>query len=1009
MRTYFKFLTLFFLLIEAEKLSAQIMCGYDLGRTDSIKAKEFQAIEEKLNKAIQQQIAKDRSSQMARGQVRNQSTGKIKSNSTALPPTVYIPVVYHIIDADPFSITDAMVQASLDDLNRAYAHQGAYSVDTLGEDTRIQFRLAQRTPTGEKSNGINRIKSFYDSVDVDLEDAALKSQIKWDPSRYANIWVVKKINGEIQPSRFECGQWTRMAYGGYASAGGGMVVAGLSTAVLAHEMGHYLSLLHTFQGTNCANNDCSVDGDRVCDTPPDRSILGSPCNNPENSCGTDTLSGPFTVDVPDNISNFMDYGTSCPTVFTPGQGERMRAFLAVFNGGSLLVSDGANPPCTDNINALYEITNNPFPLTGTTVDFTNRSTGASSYEWWIKDMASGVESLLGTTTNLSYLFAVAGNYQIKLKAFNAAGTCSSSYYTQVTVSCGTVARFSPDKRIVASRTGLYEDTVTFKNHSQNADTYEWYIRNNTTGLQQNMGGPTDLQYSFPSAGNYSIWLVASKGTCTSTSQTFSLNVTEATSDAVLNLYSVNCYKNDSIRISFGITNIGVDTIPAGTVVRFYNRDTAQSGRVEMETAFKLPADILGNCSAFFVHIVKADRNRSDSIYLVLDEENNIKEISKSNNRRSRTLFQPRRSISPNDTTVLVNSTQNIRLNYGPDALRSISWSSSAGSFSCATCVSTTMKIVDTTYLKVNTVTQYGCDDSATAVINIFPNNLVSSNPVIYCYQNNDSVLVRSSICLLNGYEQLTRNIKVQYFDTVKTLPGAKLLYEVVVPASTVFTGGCATIEHHFARKGAGNIYVYINPDLQIYEEQEANNTVSVPYTVFKIAVPVNQISIARGDPYPLSIQQLGEPVTNIMWTPAFALNCTNCFAPILQTNSSTMVKVLAASRYGCKDSGSIAVNAYFQSHLILPTVFTPNGDGKNDYFYVIAGKEVIKVRMFKIMNRWGAVVFNKSGTLPNSYADGWDGNYNGKPAEAGTYIYQLIVELSDGSIETRKGNITLLR
>ena len=99
----------------------------------------------------------------------------------------------------------------------------------------------------------------------------------------------------------------------------------------------------------------------------------------------------------------------------------------------------------------------------------------------------------------------------------------------------------------------------------------------------------------------------------------------------------------------------------------------------------------------------------------------------------------------------------------------------------------------------------------------------------------------------------------------------------------------------------------------------------------------------------------------------------------------------------------------FQSHLILPTVFTPNGDGKNDYFYVIAGKEVIKVKMFKIMNRWGAVVFNKSGTLPNSYAEGWEGNYNGKPAEAGTYIYQLIVELSDGSTETRKGNITLLR
>jgi hypothetical protein len=198
---------------------AQVFCGYDLRRTDSTKAKYFQAEEEKLNQAIRSQILKIRSNNFANALIRNQST-KIKSTSTTpLPATVYIPVVYHIISEDPFAITDAMVQASLDDLNKAYAHQGAYGVDTLGADTRIQFKLAQRTPTGEKSNGINRIKSFYDTVDVDLEDAAMKNQIKWDPTKYANIWVVKKINGEIQPSIFECGQWTRVAYGGYASAG----------------------------------------------------------------------------------------------------------------------------------------------------------------------------------------------------------------------------------------------------------------------------------------------------------------------------------------------------------------------------------------------------------------------------------------------------------------------------------------------------------------------------------------------------------------------------------------------------------------------------------------------------------------------------------------------------------------------------------------------------------------------------------------------------------------------
>ncbi|MDO9157587.1 MAG: gliding motility-associated C-terminal domain-containing protein, partial [Sediminibacterium sp.] len=126
-------------------------------------------------------------------------------------------------------------------------------------------------------------------------------------------------------------------------------------------------------------------------------------------------------------------------------------------------------------------------------------------------------------------------------------------------------------------------------------------------------------------------------------------------------------------------------------------------------------------------------------------------------------------------------------------------------------------------------------------------------------------------------------------------------------------------------------------------------------------------------------------------------------------NSSTIISAIASSQYGCIDTASIPVNAYFTSHISLPNVFSPNADGKNDYFYVIAGKEVTQVKLFRIMNRWGSTVFNKSGTLPNSYSDGWDGTYNGKPAEAGTYIYQLIVLLTDGTTETYKGNITLLR
>ncbi len=990
---------------------AQILCGYDMGRADTIQAKLHKAAEEKLHQQIRNQLFKKRLAQMERGLVSNNAAA-VKRNdvtSAVVLPVVYIPVVFHIISEDPFSVTDAMVQAAVDDLNKAYAHQDAYSVDTLGADTRIQFKLAQRAPDGGKSNGINRIKSYYETMDVDLEDAAVKGLINWDPARYANIWVVNKINGEIQPSLFECGKWSRMAYGGYASAGGGLVVAGLGTTVLAHEMGHYLSLLHTFQGTNCINNDCTTDGDQVCDTPPDRSIQGSSCTDPENSCSTDTLSGPFTEDKRDNISNFMDYGTSCPTVFTPGQGERMRAFLEVFNGGSLLLSNGATPPCAEDIRAQYEVTTNPYPETGSAVEFTNRSTGADHYEWYVKDYNTGTETRVGTGGNLQYVFTTAGTYAVTLRALNTTETCNSSYYTQITVNCGTVARFSPDKRIVASKTGIYEDTVTFKNNSHNADSFEWYVRNNNTGVQQMMGTTTDLKYSFPEKGNYSIWLKASKGTCTSTSGTFRLNVSEATSDAIVEVYSVNCSNNENIRMYFGIRNLGIDTIPAGTTIRFYDKAPTHPDRKELSNFFKTTADIPGRCVAGFVHIVKAERNRQDSIYLILDEENSIQEISKTNNLSYRFGFQPRRSITPNNTTVLVNSTQEVNLIYSPDPIKSVVWTSNIGSFDCADCVNSSIKILDTTYLKAKTVTQYGCEDSATATIHVYPNDLKADKPEIYCYKSNDSVLVNARLCLLNGYEKLKKPIRVQYYDRMKTMPGAVLLYETVLDETTPFTNGCAGVLHTFARKNATNIYAYFNPDLALYEEQTNNNMVNATYQIYSIGVPETALSVYRGEPHPLSIYQYGEPVTGIQWTPAFAMDCTDCLTPVLKTNSSTLVKTVATSKYGCADSAFITINAYFRSHLALPNVFTPNGDGNNDYFYVIAGKEVTRVKLFRVMNRWGATVFNSSNTLPNSYTAGWNGTQNGKPAEEGTYIYQIIVQLSNGTTETYKGNITLIR
>lgn len=88
--------------------------------------------------------------------------------------------------------------------------------------------------------------------------------------------------------------------------------------------------------------------------------------------------------------------------------------------------------------------------------------------------------------------------------------------------------------------------------------------------------------------------------------------------------------------------------------------------------------------------------------------------------------------------------------------------------------------------------------------------------------------------------------------------------------------------------------------------------------------------------------------------------------------------------------------------VIVPNVFSPNGDGKNDIFK-IDGIEIKNVTM-KIYNRWGQIVHESSQTKT-----GWNGRTNsGNEVPDGTYFYIIDVETTEKT-ETFTGTLTLVR
>lgn len=104
----------------------------------------------------------------------------------------------------------------------------------------------------------------------------------------------------------------------------------------------------------------------------------------------------------------------------------------------------------------------------------------------------------------------------------------------------------------------------------------------------------------------------------------------------------------------------------------------------------------------------------------------------------------------------------------------------------------------------------------------------------------------------------------------------------------------------------------------------------------------------------------------------------------------------------CFGSDTIILG-YCNEKIIMPNVFTPNGDGKNDWFEPLFYKDVLDATI-SIYNRWGKIVYENT-VLPT----GWDGRTNDSKAAAGVYYYVINYRGFTGLEYQIKGIVTLLR
>ena len=165
-----------------------------------------------------------------------------------------------------------------------------------------------------------------------------------------------------------------------------------------------------------------------------------------------------------------------------------------------------------------------------------------------------------------------------------------------------------------------------------------------------------------------------------------------------------------------------------------------------------------------------------------------------------------------------------------------------------------------------------------------------------------------------------------------------------------------------------------------------------------------------GDPIQLSaFVDLPGDTYNFTWSPENLLDCSTCPDPIALIPRDTWIQLFVIDEEGCAGIDSVLLRVNNIKPVYAPNAFTPNGDNINDRFTIYTNPAGVSIRLLRIYNRWGDLVYEGIDLPPGNNDFGWDGTFRGRQVEPGVFVYYAEVEFLDGEIGRLTGEVTLFK
>jgi gliding motility-associated-like protein len=194
-------------------------------------------------------------------------------------------------------------------------------------------------------------------------------------------------------------------------------------------------------------------------------------------------------------------------------------------------------------------------------------------------------------------------------------------------------------------------------------------------------------------------------------------------------------------------------------------------------------------------------------------------------------------------------------------------------------------------------------------------------------------------------------------------------------------------------------------NLTIYgvTDKGCRDTIIRPFYIYKnFAYTDSEILASIGQPVQLDAHG-GSSNSTYLWSPALGLDNITIEKPIATLATDQLYHLESLTKEGCDAHSDVLVKRFKGPEIYVPNAFSPNKDGVNDVLRVFPAG-ALSFFNFSVYNRIGELVFTTS-----DYRIGWDGNYKGKPAEVGTYVYYVKAKDYKGNPMFKKGSVILIR